>query len=308
MKRIAIVFLTMLAFNNANSQTAYYDAIYLKSKINPETGKIILHKDVQQLFMNYYPGTIEDSINEDLLDLNPFIKGYFASLVIQSGIPINFNPIKLSSIGGLDVTNIADGFAKFLVKRTKQELNVTFFSRFKEEISKPEFKDLQTVFPQTYRTFTIIGDEIYNYEAYLQTLRESFENDLASLTTNLPSVIENHPEFFTKFPELEATLQSGCYIAGELRDKVHPGDILNDFPDDYLNKLNPNWKGSLQTLQLISASLRDSSKSDSVYWVSPKQIKKLTSDSIAFHVLWSGKYLGSYDYTGWTIVKKEANM
>src|SRR5665647_2499394 len=105
MKRIAFVFLTMLAFNYAYSQTAYYDAIYLKSKINPETGKIILYKDVQQLLMNYYPGTIEDSINEDLLDLNPFFKGYFANLAIQSGIRASFNPIKLSSIGGLDVTN-----------------------------------------------------------------------------------------------------------------------------------------------------------------------------------------------------------
>jgi hypothetical protein len=29
-----------------------------------------------------------------------------------------------------------------------------------------------------------------------------------------------------------------------------------------------------------------------------------TSDSVAVHVLWANKYLRSYDYTGWTIVKK----
>jgi hypothetical protein len=33
-----------------------------------------------------------------------------------------------------------------------------------------------------------------------------------------------------------------------------------------------------------------------------------TNDSLAIHVLWSGKYFRSYDYTGWTIVKKEVTM
>ncbi|MFX8731580.1 hypothetical protein ABTM48_20530, partial [Acinetobacter baumannii] len=51
----------------------------------------------------------------------------------------------LSSIGGLDVTNIADGLAKFLVKRTKQELTIAFFSKFDSLIAK--YPDLQTVFP-----------------------------------------------------------------------------------------------------------------------------------------------------------------
>ena len=62
----------------------------------------------------------------------------------------------VSSIGSLDVTNIADGFAKFLVKRTKQELNMAFFTKFKEELSKPEYRDLQTVFPQTWRALQAI--------------------------------------------------------------------------------------------------------------------------------------------------------
>lgn len=33
-----------------------------------------------------------------------------------------------------------------------------------------------------------------------------------------------------------------------------------------------------------------------------------SSDSLSIHVMWSGKYLRSYDYTGWTIVKKEVTM
>ena len=33
-----------------------------------------------------------------------------------------------------------------------------------------------------------------------------------------------------------------------------------------------------------------------------------TNDSLAIHVLWSGKYFRSYDYNGWTVVKKEVTM
>lgn len=33
-----------------------------------------------------------------------------------------------------------------------------------------------------------------------------------------------------------------------------------------------------------------------------------SSDSVSIHVMWSGKYLKSYDYNGWTIVKKEVTM
>ena len=33
-----------------------------------------------------------------------------------------------------------------------------------------------------------------------------------------------------------------------------------------------------------------------------------SSDSISIHVMWSGQYLKSYDYQGWTIVKKNSSM
>lgn len=30
-----------------------------------------------------------------------------------------------------------------------------------------------------------------------------------------------------------------------------------------------------------------------------------TNDALAIHVLWSNKYFRSYDYNGWTVVKKD---
>jgi hypothetical protein len=143
------------------------------------------------------------------------------------------------------------------------------------------------VFPQTYRTFTIIGDEIYNYERYIQTLRENFKNDLNNLPTNLPTIVDNHPAFFNAHPELEAMLLSSLYTAEALRDNIHPGDVLNEFPGEYLDKLRPEWKGALQTLQLFSASLRDSAQHEASYWVDLKTVKKALRDTVVFRI-----YLG----------------
>jgi hypothetical protein len=265
----------------------YYDALSLASchKISDNDAYEIL---------NYYNGESNLTKWEDLISAftpNNFLYHALTEEVdtncfngaMKSGV-WDFSSL-LSSAGGLDVTNIADGFAKFIVKRTKQELSIAFFDKFNEEINK--FPDLKTVFPQTCRALSIIGDQIYNYEAYIQTLRESFENDLSALPTNLPGIIDNHPEFFSKFPELAATLKSGCYIAGKLRDKIHPGDILADYPVEYLDSLDLDLKGAIQTLQLISASFLDSSQLDEKYWVTGKGIKDLLKNEKAFKI-----YLG----------------
>lgn len=236
----------------------------------------------------YFPGIINagncDEITKRFKE-NPFLKDLECGVIKSASEPNKISVSSLvSSVGGLDVTSIADGFAKFMVKRTKEELNVAFFTRFKTAISSDKYKDLQTVFPQTCRALMIIGEEIYNYEAYIQTLREAFENDLSTLQANLPGIIDNHPDFFGKHRALAATLLSSCYIAGQLQANVHPGDILAEYPAGYLNDFNLNWKGSIQTLQLFSGSLKSSSQSDTSYWVTLKEIKELVKDPVSFRI------------------------
>jgi hypothetical protein len=295
-KLFLIITLFMASSVTLFSQTVYLDAIELNKLGYKDTdGKISFKLDDTVAISKILKKYCSDARYYNSLIFafysNPFIK--LPALTIQSpqdphslsGFKGGFEAI--SSIGGLNVTNIADGFARFLVKRTKEELNVAFFTKFKEAISDSTYRDLQTVFPQTYRALLVIGDGIYNYEAYLQTLRESFENDLSNLMTNLPTVIDNHEPFFKKYPQLAASLLSSCYIAGQLADNTHPGKIIADYPADYLNDLNLNWKGSIQTIQLISESLRTSSGNDSVYWVSGSKIKDLVKDPVAFRI-----YLG----------------
>lgn len=253
-----------------NYQTGYvlYDAIYLNSLTKTEAAQILV------VLKSSY-GIKE---NKDVAN-NKYLNGVFPYLVGYNSPQGSGNPLSVaslaSSVGGLDVTTIADGFAKFVVKRTKKELSITFFENFKKELSKS--KDLENIFPQTYRTLLTIGEEIYLYQSYLVTLRESFEKDLSSLPSNLHYIIENHPEIFDDEQELKATLLSGFYFANAITEHQHPGEIIENFPSEVTDSLNKNFQASLKTFQLISSSFKSNSGTDN-YWAPHKDIEKLYND------------------------------
>jgi len=208
----------------------------------------------------------------------------------------------LSAAGGLDVTNIADGFAKFIIKRSKAELNAAFFEKFKKEISNPRYRDLRTVFRQTFRTLNAIGDDIYLYEAYLLSLREAFEKDLASLLTNLPGIVDNHPELFLRMPELKAMMLSAFFVGQQIQNKQHPGEIIENYPIGFVESFK-NVKASFQTLKLLSSSLRQGNE-DEDYWVANTTLKSLfEKDDLTLKI-----YLGLLQQKSDTIIFYEPNL
>ncbi len=297
MKRNLVASLILVFFSLATyqvyAQNAFYDARKLRD--SAFVGKKVLNGTnifmlpeldlVYRVLKNHVPDSIKHK--DALVNYfrgNPYIQFNTEAGTSHSELGAGIGS-GLSSIGGLDVTAIADGLARFIVARTKAELNMAFFSKFQTLLSKPEYKDLQTVFPQTYSALNVIGDQIYNYNTYLQSLRDAFVNDLNGMAAHLPSIIDNHPSFFVRYPQMAALLQSGCYIASGINDKVHPGDILNDYPTEYLDPLNANWKASIKTVQILSRSLRDTASSpDSSYWVSVPRIKALVQDDITFRI------------------------
>jgi hypothetical protein len=218
---------------------------------------------------------------QDAVGNNPFLKaliviGDSANLAQSSG---GLSSI-LSTVGGLDVTKYADGLAKFLVKRAKQELNVAFFEKFKEILA--EYKDIGTLFPKTATLLNAIDEEIYEYERYIQNLREAFKADIVVIHHNLPGIIDNHPDFFKRHLILQASLLSGCYVATELENQSHPGDILANYPMEYLDGLGLDFNGSIQTLQLLSASFRDTTQGDDAnYWVPIKALRQLVNNKLS---------------------------
>src|SRR5258706_3651857 len=273
----------------------FYDALKLKelysNYMDDTTGNDVETTDQIKRILSLY--NITDAAK---LDSNKFLNDFFPNLFSTKGGQLNaaFLPSLssiTSSIGGLDVTNIADGLAKFLVKRAKQELSMAFFDKLKKVIERA--KDLQTLFPQTSYLLTAMGEEIYNYEAYVQNLREAFKDDIKNLPDNFPGIIDNHKgkgEFFdNKHQDLEAALRTACYVVNALQEQTHPGDILDNYPVQFLDTIpSKNYKGAVQTLQLISAALKDTANSDTAsYWVNLKKVREMAGDRITLKI-----YLG----------------
>jgi hypothetical protein len=292
MKKICVIFFLILLVKISYSQI-YDDAFKLSKFLDGTKHFPSSKKDSVYTILNKYlsednttPGSFRDSTK------NPFIYKYFnttgkygdAFILKEStlGSATKKGLSSTSALDNLDVTTIADGFAKFIVKKTKKELNIAFFEKFQAELKK--YPDLISVFPQTYSTLSTMGAEIYMYEIYIQSLRESFKNDLASLPSNLPSIMINHKMYFADHPEMKAQLIMAFYIAKSVQNSQHPGETIEDFDVSILD-FDKNVKAAFQTLQLFSISLKSDNQTD--YWVSYLEIKKLVKDEAFFKI-----YLG----------------
>ena len=187
----------------------------------------------------------------------------------------------LSALGGLNVTNFADGLAKFLVKRFKQELTITFFEKFKDEISK--FEELYTLFPETYKVLVVIDKDVYKFSAYLNTLREAFIKDLTNLYTDFKKLtqLEKYKNYFQhENPEAYTIIVSSLYFIDKFSRGTHPGEVLAKFDTADLRfrnaSLEYNIRSSVVLLQGFSASLK--SLSPDHYWVPADSVKGLLDD------------------------------
>lgn len=194
-----------------------------------------------------------------------------------------------SKLGGLDVTKYADGLAKFLVKRAKEELAIEFFEDFKNAIKETKNKDFQMLFPSTTSTLQIIDEEIYNYHRYLGMLREQFEVDLNTLPENFRKIVETeHQNHFEQKPYLKASLISATDIVIGVRDKKHPGAIINSLNAFNNKDHNPTAVGSIKTVQFISESIKEKeSDNDKRYWAEKSVLDEVFNNDTTFRI-----YLG----------------
>jgi hypothetical protein len=255
-----------------------YDALYMKENLKEDSV-------LREILKFYELGSSTDlAYNQYLKNIMPKV---FEST--HSGNKIgDMTSSIFSSVGNLDVTNFADGLAKFIVDRTKQELNIAFFDKFKEVLNDPKYVDLKTVFPETYAVLMVIDNQIYNYNDYLQALRNAFDRDLSDLPTNLPSIIDNHSSYFNANPGLKVILQSSFYIAQQVQLKEHPGQMIANYPvNEFMGTnagINQNIAPSFKTLQLISKSFKSKTDSLEHYWAHDTLIKKLFNNDTAVKI------------------------
>lgn len=292
MKRILsitffIIFLLLKTQVFSQGQSAYYDAKFIYEQCYDKDDGVFKNKvslyDV--LLKKYYPS--DTALSESKLRENPFFKPYVPDLIAQSITSSNYQESGGGTfLSNLDVTNIADGLARFLIKRGREELNVAFFNQLKEFLNDEKHEECKVLFPETIDLLNKIDS--YKYAAFLENLRNSFHTDLSNLIIHLNQVIDlpKYDSLITNHAEIKLVLGT-AKIVSELSQSgksILPDSVINQLALLPWGSVSKNLENSLKFLNLISQSIRaDTSLHQS--WVSLSDLNTyLFTDSITLRI------------------------
>jgi hypothetical protein len=273
--------------NWATGQSVYYDVSAL-SNLNPKMvlGKVRFNKQdtakLAAILQKYEPNEKYYKGLVFAFSKNPFFNlpdNNSASTVVAKMLDGRETLWGVAgSPGGIDVTNLADGIARFMVERTKEELSIAFFRKFQDEL-KTKYPGLQKVFPETFLLLMNIDKDIYRFNIYLTSLREAFIHDLSNLYLRFPEILKDpqYKAWFNANPGLKAMLTGSLYVINGLATGKHPGEIFENYPAETLDALQvKDLLPAMQTMVLLSRSVH--SADPDRYWVKPDSLKKLFAD------------------------------
>jgi hypothetical protein len=237
-----------------SQRSAYYDALYLKSQLDT-LGSIRVEPSNRELF-NFYFGKLSDDAMEESIEKNPFLLKYYKSEQAQ-GLFNALLPKKLSSIGGLNVTNFADGLARFLIERGKQELNVAFFNRLEKFLDSTE--ECKVLFSESVEIFKTADP--YEYSKYIEKLRDAFQKDLSNLIVSLNQLIElpKYRRLLKELPEIRLAIRSARIVQelSQSKDGILPDSIISKLSSlNEWGEIDFNLGNSWKLLNVISQSVR----------------------------------------------------
>lgn len=306
MKKSSILILLILYFSfHSNGQSrsiAFYDAKFIKDSCLNSLNKFKGIDNLTKILSNYYPNIkTDDSIIKTILVNNPFLKPFLPTGGIsQSLIKGSYSGFQASSIANLNVTSIADGLARFLIKRGKEELNVAFFNQFKEFLKKHE--ECRVLFPNTVDLLEKIDS--YKYATFLENLRSNFHTDLGNLIIHLNQVIDlpDYKTFFDNHSEIKLVINTANIVSelSQAGNNVMPDSIISQLAKLPWGSVGKNSRGiknlenSLKLLNLLSQSIRaDTTQNQSIgadslqarSWVQLSELNKnLFADSITLRI------------------------
>ncbi|MDX1913278.1 MAG: hypothetical protein SFV22_17420, partial [Saprospiraceae bacterium] len=169
MKSLPIVFILMAVSGSLAAQNLLQEALILKPLFKEDANKnLVANPDTQSaeataVIRRYLPpgARINGFQLRKTFENNPF---FDMSSAPQSAWELSDsrNP-GMSKAGttpqGFSVANLADGLARFLVNRTKQELSQAFFDEFKEKVKKDPY--LTHFCPYTQNQLERIDTDVY---------------------------------------------------------------------------------------------------------------------------------------------------
>ena len=307
MKKLLLVAACYLCTPGAYAQIAFYDAKTIRNDLITITGDSINFKtdavSVSRLSILLKAHLSEELKNNPnlteaqiftLYKTNPFFGGAITKLLNAGASAEKVGLVPgISSLGSLNVTNLADGIARFLIKRGKEELNVAFFNRMKEFLEDPKHPECKILFPVTTEFLGQIAT--YRYAELLQSLREAFYKDLSNLIVSLNQLID-HPkyrELLKNLPEIRAAVRCSK-IVNELSQSekgILPDSLIHELAGlPELQELNSNLGNSLKLLDIFSLSIREkadaniSANSEQRRWIQLSDLNNLVKDQIALKI------------------------
>lgn len=283
------------AWQDAVKLNEYFDFDPVRFRAEIDNSVDVDEVAVMEIVARYCPTAVYDEDGIQRVDLdacftgNPFIslrqyaQSEFKNLLSASFRPESEGPKGRPHGGGLAggsfVTNLADGLAIFLERRTKEELNATFFDGLRRAMEKePTYKAL---FPATYDLLYVIGNEIYNYNAYIETLRQGFISDLKVLPLNVRQYSQDYE--FIKKPEYRIALEDLLGTSQLIFDGTEPMEIIRflstssamqdslrwaDISDVKTRKAMQDMAVGLRTFELLVNSLTEPTGE----WVSTDEV------------------------------------
>ena len=297
MKRTCILFLLLNLFfwthaqSPAKIQIAFYDAQKLEAQAGTpityaDDGSITLGADSSAAILHMYTSLGNNASKEQLIEAykpNPFIKYNTGNHAARLAFTFNAKTFLSGgsfSLGGLDVTNIANGIAQFMVKRAKEELTISFFQHFQTFVN--QHVEIKVLFPNT---VDALGNLLsYQYPNMINNLRTAFMNDLSSLVSNLPIVLSlpKYQAFFTRFPEVRIAVNTLELVQKISRNNLGPADAIHDFADSvsFATTASPdlaNFSNAVKLGDIFSQSVRDSSATGKG-WISVSEFAAKAKD------------------------------
>lgn len=297
-KTLLIIFLPLLTLN-LFAQNAYYDAI----KLEPYARKSGELDDTDVAFVagilkKYMPKGMENESSSDKIirtfkEDNDFALNFFHMKTIKGGNdvrPGNSSPDLYGAIGGIDVTTIVNGLAQFMIKRSKEELTIAFFDKFKELAAKhPEFGAL---FPKTTNN---LGNLLsYRYPEMLPALRTGFFDDIKALTYHLDDLLElpKYQALLKQLPQVAVVvrylsvmheIESGNQSVATVLEKIA---AFPEWSQKNAGTMFSNFAGAVKLGNVLSTSLRSTDTTGELArsWIKEKQLVDMLTDPDLFRL------------------------
>lgn len=187
----------------------------------------------------------------------------------------------LSLIGmGADLpTKLLEASTDFLVDRTKQELALTFFTKFRDSLATN--KELTILLPNTWALLSSLDE--FQVPSMGKLWVQSFEADLRLLPLNLEAYVRSKPQKFEKLLNSEAFKTYLCVLTWMKYQELgmHPASLIQLLADKYRNDVKSSVLAkSLCRLNFISNSLRDTSAKRT--WIDPKKLAGLNPTEMQY--------------------------